>query len=148
MTDSARTAARVDRLVGRSFMAIVRAGTLSVHSFFFHGEQLFFVDALVTTNGTSGNSNGLLARLVANRHGNKCSAARSVVFAADDEVEELSVEAIVSHGDVVDRLEDRLAAGHRIAFQDGRWILFSADGNGVICGRTLRDMLSNLRFCG
>ena len=37
-----------------------------------------------------------------------------------------------------------LERGARIAKQDGKWNLFSADGEGLACGDTISAMLTNL----
>ena len=47
---------------------------------------------------------------------------------------------------VLDRLQERLEAGSRIAFQDGRWCLFDGEGEWVCSGRSIRAMLVNLIF--
>ena len=46
----------------------------------------------------------------------------------------------------IDRLQDRLEQGCRLAKQDGRWWLFDAEGEGIAGGETLRDVLVNLIF--
>lgn len=71
---------------------MTRAGSLTIHSFFFHGDQLYFVDEMVTTTDGQG---GVKCRLIANRHGNKCCAAYSVVFGNDIEVDEVSLDVAV-----------------------------------------------------
>ena len=70
----------------------IRAGSLSIHSFFFHGDQLYFVDSLVTTDDGRG---GVSCRLVANKHGNKCCAAYNTIFGKDTLVDEVPLDIAV-----------------------------------------------------
>lgn len=46
----------------------------------------------------------------------------------------------------IDRLQERLEAGYRIAKQDGMWHLFAPSGDGLVCGPTLRKMMLELVF--
>jgi len=43
-------------------------------------------------------------------------------------------------------LEARLSEGCKIEYQDGRWHIFEADGEGVCSGETIRELLINLVF--
>lgn len=47
---------------------------------------------------------------------------------------------------VVDRLQEKLEAGAKIAFQDGKWWLFDRHGEGIVGADTLRNMLFELVF--
>lgn len=47
---------------------------------------------------------------------------------------------------VVDRLQEKLEAGAKIAWQDGRWCLFDRNGEGIVGADTLRNMLFELVF--
>lgn len=47
---------------------------------------------------------------------------------------------------VVDRLQEKLEAGAKIALQDGKWWLFARDGEGIVGADTLRNMLFELVF--
>lgn len=44
----------------------------------------------------------------------------------------------------LDRLQERMEGGCYLAKQDGKWWLFGPDGEGLVCGETLRDVLINL----
>ena len=44
----------------------------------------------------------------------------------------------------LDLLQDRLERGEYLAQQDGLWILFSIEGESVVSGTSLREMLINL----
>lgn len=46
----------------------------------------------------------------------------------------------------LDLLEIRLERGEVLAKQDGCWWLFDAEGEGVVSGETLRNLLVNLIF--
>ena len=46
----------------------------------------------------------------------------------------------------LDLLQDRLERGEYLAQQDGLWHLFDVNGEGVVSGPTLRDLLINLIF--
>ncbi len=45
---------------------------------------------------------------------------------------------------VIDRLQWHLERGAYIRQQDGECNLFAADGEGIACGKTLKEMLVNL----
>jgi hypothetical protein len=44
----------------------------------------------------------------------------------------------------VDRLQEHLERGDKIAFQDERWHLFDDGGEGIVSGATLKEMLVNM----
>lgn len=44
----------------------------------------------------------------------------------------------------IDLLQQRLERGEYLSKQDGKWWLFNKDGEGVICGNNIRDILLNL----
>ena len=46
----------------------------------------------------------------------------------------------------LDLLQARLERGEYLAKQDGVWHLFSTEGEGVVSGPTLRDLLISLIF--
>ena len=47
---------------------------------------------------------------------------------------------------VFDLLEDHLRKGAEIKLQNNRWFLFDKDGEGIISGVSIRDLLINLIF--
>ena len=47
---------------------------------------------------------------------------------------------------VLDRLEQWLARGARIVYQDNEWHIFKASGDGVVSGNTIRELLIELIF--
>ena len=46
----------------------------------------------------------------------------------------------------LDRLQERLEAGAKIVFQDGKWWLFDKDSEAICYGNSIREMLINLIF--
>lgn len=44
----------------------------------------------------------------------------------------------------LDLLQTRLERGEYLAKQDGLWYLFDVDGEGVVSGKNLRELLINL----
>ena len=55
-----------------------------------------------------------------------------------------SLKIIAQMIPALDRLQDRLEAGDRIVFQDGKWRLFDSEGEQVCSGDSIRDMLISL----
>ena len=65
------------------------------------------------------------------------------VYDAAEKIRAIAFNAAIPS---LDLLQVRLEAGCEIKYQDGMWCLFDRDGESVISGVTVREMIINLIF--